>query len=339
MNLKKSIHKMKQWKIKDLVIKNQIVIAPMAGVSNLSFRSILASYQPGLIYSEMISDKAIVYRNEKTIAMTQVNSDEHPIALQLFGEDIKTMVLAAQYLDTKTDCDIIDINMGCPVPKVIKGSGGASLLKRPAYAFELAKAVVDAVNKPVTVKLRVGWDNQTINVIEMALGLQASGISALSIHGRTRSAMYSGSVDYDLIRQVKELLSIPVMANGDITTLAEAKHVLVYTKADAIMIGRGILGKPWFIKELIDGLDGLAYNEPDSEQRFNIARKHALNLIESVGEKHAMQQMRSHFTWYLKGMPRSHQIKNAITQMTSYEQFDRIIKEYQAELDKMVTYE
>ncbi|MEI7667634.1 MAG: tRNA dihydrouridine synthase DusB [Erysipelotrichaceae bacterium] len=330
---------MKQWKIKDLIIKNQIVIAPMAGVSNIAFRSILAQYQPGLIYSEMISDRAIVYRNAKTIAMTQVNLNEHPIALQLFGEDIKTMVLAAQYLDTETTCDIIDINMGCPVPKVIKGSGGASLLKRPSYAFQLAKAVVEAVNKPVTVKLRVGWDNQTINVLEMALGLQEAGISAISIHGRTRSAMYSGSVDYELIKQVKELVHIPVMANGDITTLAEAKHVLDYTKADAIMIGRGILGKPWFIQELIDGLDGLPYNEPDSASRFDIARKHALNLIETMGEKHAMQQMRSHFTWYLKGLPRSHHIKNSITQMTTYEQFDRIIKEYQAELDTMVTYE
>lgn len=319
---------MSAWKIRELTIQNQVVIAPMAGISNPAFRSILALYGPGLITSEMISDKAICFNNVKTLEMTKVYPNEHPISLQLFGEDVDSMVQAAIFLDTQTDCDIIDINMGCPVPKIVKGSGGASLLKDPERAFEIAKAVVEAVKKPVTAKIRIGWDKQSINAVDMAIGLEKAGISAIAVHGRTRSAMYSGDVDYDMIRQVKAAVKIPVIANGDIKTVESAKMVLAQTGCDAVMIGRGILGRPWFIKDLVDGLEGVDSDHTDLRERFRIAKLHASKLIELKGELTAMKEMRSHFNWYIAGLPHNHKIRNDVSQMTSYAQFDRIITDY-----------
>ena len=319
---------MSAWKIRDLTIANQVVIAPMAGISNPAFRSILALYGPGLITSEMISDKAICFNNVKTLEMTKVFPNEHPISLQLFGEDVESMVQAAIYLDQHTDCDIIDINMGCPVPKIVKGSGGASLLKDPQRAFAIAEAVVKAVKKPVTAKIRIGWDKNSLNAVEMAIGLEKAGISALAVHGRTRAAMYSGEVDYELIRQVKAAVSIPVMANGDIKTIEGAKEVLKLTGCDAVMIGRGILGRPWFIKDLVDGFEGKEPDETDLQEKFRIAKLHAAKLIELKGELTAMKEMRSHFNWYITGLPHNHKIRNDVSQMTSYAQFDRIITDY-----------
>jgi nifR3 family TIM-barrel protein len=319
---------MSAWKIRDIEIKNQVVVAPMAGISNPAFRSILALYGPGLIYSEMISDKAICFNNVKTLEMTKVYPNEHPIALQLFGEDVESMVKAAIFLDTQTDCDIIDINMGCPVPKIVKGSGGASLLKDPERAFAIAKAVVESVKKPVTAKIRIGWDKQNINAVEMAIGLEKAGISAISVHGRTRSAMYSGDVDYEIIRQVKAAVKIPVMANGDIKTLKGAQEVLELTGCDAVMIGRGILGRPWFINDLVHGLQDKETELVDLKERFRIAQLHAAKLIELKGELPAMKEMRTHFNWYIAGLPHNHKIRNDVSQMTSYAQFGKIIADY-----------
>lgn len=318
------------WKIKDLVLKNRIVIAPMAGVSNPAFRSIIKDYHPALIYSEMISDKAIVYKNIKTIEMTRVLADEHPMGLQLFGEDIESMVKAAVYLDQNTDCDVIDINMGCPVPKIVKGSGGASLMKTPDQAFKIVEAIVKEIQKPLTVKTRLGWDEAHLNVLEMAMGLEKAGASAISIHGRTRGAMYSGEARFDLIRQVKANAKIPIIANGDITSLAKAKEVLSITQADAIMIGRGVLGQPWFIEELIKGLNDEPFEMIDIHERFTIARRHAQKLIEFKGEEIALKEMRGHLSWYLKGLPNSHKVKEGISMMKSYVEFDRILKDYVA---------
>lgn len=276
----------------------------------------------------MISDKAIVYKNVKTIEMTQVFEDEHPIALQLFGEDIESMVEAAKYLDTQTQCDIIDINMGCPVPKIVKGSGGASLMKTPEHAFRIVEEIVKNVKKPVTVKIRLGWDDKSINVLHMAKGLELAGASAIAIHGRTRAQMYSGNATFDLIKQVKENANIPIIANGDITTVEQAKWVLEYTKCDAIMIGRGVLGQPWLVRELIEGLNGNPVSELTMIDRFDSARKHALKLIELKGEDIALKEMRSHLSWYLKGLPNSHKVKDRISQMKSFQEFDRILKDY-----------
>jgi nifR3 family TIM-barrel protein len=278
----------------------------------------------------MISDKAIVYKNKKTLEMCRVEPSEHPIALQLFGEEIETMVQAAIYLDTQTACDIIDINMGCPVPKVIKGSGGASLMKSPEHAYEIVRAIVNAVKKPVTVKIRIGWDNQNLTAPAFAKLMENAGASAIAVHGRTRAAMYGGKVNLEEIAKVKAAVSIPVIGNGDITDIASAREMLVKTNVDAIMVGRGILGNPWLIEELVAGLEGRETSGTVSiSHKFATARKHCLRLIELKGEKVAMKEMRGHFAWYLTALPHSHAVKNLISQMTEYAQFDRIVKDYE----------
>ncbi len=321
---------MSSWKIRDLTIANQVVIAPLAGISNPAFRTIAKEFGAGLVYSEMISDKAIVYRNKKTLEMCKVEPTEHPIALQLFGEDIDSMVQAAIYLDTMSDCDIIDINMGCPVPKIIKGSGGASLMKDPQRAEDIVRAIVHAVKKPVTVKIRIGWDNQHLTAPEFAKRLEAAGASAIAVHGRTRAAMYGGQVNLDEIARVKAAVSIPVIGNGDITDIGSAQEMLKKTKVDAIMVGRGILGNPWLIEELVAGLEGRELTGLITlTHKFDTARKHCLRLIALKGENIAMKEMRGHFAWYLAGLPRSHAVKNLISQMTEYVQFDRIVKDYE----------
>jgi nifR3 family TIM-barrel protein len=321
---------MARWKIRDLTIENQVLIAPLAGISNPAFRTIAKEFGAGLVYSEMISDKAIVYQNKKTLEMCRVEPTEHPIALQLFGEEIDSMVKAAIYLDTQTDCDIIDINMGCPVPKIVKGSGGASLMKTPEHAAAIVKAIVEAVKKPVTCKIRIGWDNQSLSAPEMAKLLEAAGASAIAVHGRTRAAMYSGKVNLEEIAKVKAAVKIPVIGNGDIVDLKSAKEMLEKTGVDAIMVGRGILGNPWLIEELVAGLDG---KEVESlvtiTHKFETARKHALRLIELKGENVAMKEMRGHFAWYVSGLKHSHAVKNLISQMTDYQTFDRIVKNYE----------
>lgn len=324
---------MKMWKIRDIEIKNQVIIAPMAGISNTAFRTLVAHYKPGLIYTEMVSDQAIVHGNQKTLDMTIVAADEHPIALQLFGEDIDTMTQAAIYLDQHSDCDIIDINMGCPVPKIVKGSGGAALMKEPEKAFALVDSIVKAVKKPVTVKMRLGWDSNHLNVVEMALGLEKAGASALAIHGRTRVQMYSGNADYSLIKAVKEAVNIPVIVNGDITSLEKAKQALKDTSADALMVGRGVLGQPWFIKELVEGLKGHSFEGVSVQERFDIARLHAQKLVELKGENLGIKEMRGQFGWYLKGLSHSRSVKEDISKMLSLVDFDRIMKNYQIELE------
>ena len=324
---------MKTWKIRDIEIQNQVTIAPMAGISNGAFRSLVAHYKPGIIYTEMVSDKAIVHGNERTLKMCEVYEGEHPIALQLFGEDVESMTEAAIYLDTQTNCDIIDINMGCPVPKIVKGSGGASLMKDPDKAVAIVESIVKHVKKPVTVKTRLGWDSKSLNVVEFAKRLEKAGASAIAIHGRTRVQMYEGNADYELIKQVKEALSIPVIVNGDITSTQKAEEVLAYTKADALMIGRGVLGRPWFVKEVIEALDGKKIEEISFEERFEIALLHAQRLVELKGENLGIKEMRGQLGWYLKGLPNSHKVKDDLAKMNSLEDFDRIMKNYQNELE------
>jgi len=321
---------MGSWKIRDVVIPNQVILAPLAGISNPAFRTIAKEFGVGLVYSEMISDKAICYSNKKTLEMCHVDPGEHPISLQLFGEDIDSMVQAAIYLDTQTDCDIIDINMGCPVPKIVKGSGGASLMKTPEHAAAIVKAIVAKVKKPVTCKIRIGWDNQSMDAPALARLLEAAGASAIAVHGRTRAAMYSGQVNLEEIAKVKAAVRIPVIGNGDITDVKSAREMLEKTGVDAIMIGRGALGNPWLIEELVASLENNESVKPITLQhKFETARRHAQRLVDLKGENVAMKEMRGHFAWYLTGLQRSHAVKNMISQMTDYAQFDRIVKDYE----------
>lgn len=302
-----------KWKIGNVEIENQVVLAPMAGVTNEAFRHICKELGAGLVVCEMISDKALSFNNEKTIKMTKVADNEHPLSMQIFGADIESLVYAAKWIEKNTGADIIDINMGCPVNKVAKkAQAGASLLKDPKKVYEITKAVVDAVNIPVTVKIRLGWDSESINAVENAIQIEKAGASAITVHGRTRAQMYSGKADLDEIKKVVEAVSIPVIANGDIIDYKSAKHMLDYTKAQAIMIGRGALGNPWIFKEVSEYLEnGTITPARTKREIYEMIMKQYNYLLELKGEHLAILEMRSHIGWYLKGIPYATQVKNA----------------------------
>lgn len=317
------------WRIRDIVIPNRVVIAPMAGISNPAFRIICKEFGAGLIYTEMVSDKALFYDNEKTIGMTDVEENEHPLTMQIFGHDIETMVFAAKLLDTKTNCDIIDINMGCPVTKIVKSNAGSALMKDIDHAIQMTKAIMESVHKPITVKMRIGWDSDHITCVELAKGLESIGVSALALHGRTKKQMYEGVADWSYIKQVKDAVSIPVMGNGDIRSGEDAKRMLEETGCDAVMIGRGVLGDPWLIKDIVTYLDtGIHMETVTLAEKFHLARMHAERLCQLKGERVGIREMRGHAAWYVKGLPKSHQLKDALTKMETIEEMLVILQAY-----------
>lgn len=326
------MHMPSKWNIGNVEIANRIVVAPMAGVSNPAFRTICKQFQPGLIYTEMISDKALYYQNKKTLEMTAVESNEHPLAMQLFGHDINTMVYAAKYLDEQCDCDIIDVNMGCPVNKVIKAHAGSALLLEEEHAVSLMQAIVQAVHKPVTVKMRIGFDKNHLNYISLAKQLEQIGVSAIALHARTRAQMYEGQADWSYIKELKKALYIPVIGNGDVKSAEDAKRMLEETGCDAVMLGRGVLGDPWLISQCVDYLETGAYAKlPSIQERFMIARTHAQRLCALKGEAVGMREMRSHAAWYVKGLHNSHMLKQTLSALTTYEQLDECLSAYEQE--------
>ena len=318
------------WKIGNVSLKNRVVLAPMAGISNTSYRKIIKEMGAGLIYAEMVSDKAICFSNEKTFDLLKMSEEERPIAQQIFGSDKESFIKAAQVIEETMHPDIIDINMGCPVPKVaVRAQAGSALLKDPDKVYEIVEAVVKAVNVPVTVKIRSGWDEKHINAVEIAKKCEQAGASAITIHGRTRAQGYSGHADWNIIKQVKESVSIPVIGNGDVTSCYEAKRMIDETGVDAVMIGRGVLGNPWLIKECVDYLnDGTEPKEVSFIDKVSMMRKHYQLLTEDKSEKLALLEIRSHIIWYLKGMPQSKEIKNKICQSKTTEDMFNIIDEY-----------
>lgn len=320
-----------KWKIGNVEIKNQLVLAPMAGISNTSYRKIIKGMGAGLIYAEMVSTNAITYGNEKTFNLLKMSEEERPIVQQIFGSDIKTFVAAAKLIEEKMHPDIIDINMGCPVPKVaVRAQAGSALLKNPEKIGEIVKAVVKSVNVPVTVKIRSGWDEKNINAVEVAKICEKNGASAIAIHARTRSEGYSGKANWDIIKKVKESVNIPVIGNGDITSPILAKKMLDETGCDAIMIGRGALGNPWIFKQCLKYLENNAIiEEPTNKEKIDMIKEHYRLLKEDKNEHIALLEIRTHALYYLKGMPESKIYKERICKSKNEEEFLNILKEYE----------
>ena len=318
-----------EWKIGNVKISNQVVLAPMAGICNSAYRQICKDMGCGLIYAEMVSDKAITYNNQKTIDMLYMTEKERPISQQIFGSDKESFVEAAKFIEKEMNPDIIDINMGCPVPKVaVRAQAGSALLKDLDKIFDIVSSVVSSVNVPVTVKIRSGWDSNHINAVEVAKVIEKAGASAICVHPRTRSQGYSGKADWNIIKEVKENVSIPVIGNGDIKSPEDAKRMLEETKCDAVMIGRGVLGNPWLIKNIVNYLDGKEVIDVSIVDRIDMCLKH-LKLLDSLkNEKLACLEIRNHISWYFKGIKGANELKNKVYQTTSIHDIILLLNEF-----------
>ncbi len=301
-----------------VALDNPVILAPMAGVCNPPFRILAKRLGAGMVCAEMVSDKALVHRNERTQHMVQIVPDEHPVSLQLVGYDKETMVMAAELVASGTNADIIDINMGCPVLKIHKNGSGAALAKDPFYAAEIVDAVVRRVDRPVTVKFRKGWDDDHVNAVEVAKAVEAAGAQAVTVHGRTAKQMYAGKADWSVIRQVKEAVAIPVIGNGDVNSPEEAARLLRETGCDGVMIGRAALGYPWIFREIAAYLaHGDIMAPPTAEERMAVAIEHLHLLVADKGEYIGVREMRKHAGWYVKGLPGSAQLRQAINEQDS----------------------
>lgn len=317
------------WKIGNVEIKNRIVFAPMAGISNEVFRGLIKEQNAGLIYSEMVSNMGIIYNSKNTIDMLKINEKERPISIQIFGSDLDSFIKAAKYVEENAKPDIIDINMGCPVPKVaVKSQAGSGLLKNPEKIYEIVKAVVDNVNIPVTVKIRAGWNNDNINCVEVAKLIEKAGASAIAIHPRTREQGYTGKANWEYIKKVKEAVSIPVIGNGDVKTIYDAEKMLKETGCDAVMIGRATMGNPWFINQCVEYIENNnIIDEPTYKERIDMLVKHYNLLKLNYNERKALLDIKTHALAYLKYIPNSKELKTKIAISKTEKEFLDCIEE------------
>lgn len=321
-------------KIGNVTLKNNVVLAPMAGVCNPAFRLIAKEFGCGLVCAEMVSDKAILHGNKKTMEMLYVDEREKPLSLQIFGGDKESLVSAVKYVDENTNADIIDINMGCPVPKVTKCDAGARWLLDPGKIYDMVSYAVEAAKKPVTVKMRIGWDEEHIYAVENAMAVERAGGAAVSVHGRTREQLYTGKANWDIIREVKQAVSIPVIGNGDVFTPEDAKRMLDQTGVDGVMIGRGALGNPWMLYRTVHYLEtGELLPEPSPGEKIRIAFVHLDRLIALKGEHQAIREMRKHLAWYLKGLPGAHKVKDAVMELNSRDEVEAVLNAYVQSLE------
>ncbi|EGT3681150.1 tRNA dihydrouridine synthase DusB [Clostridioides difficile] len=307
-------------KIGNLELKNKVFLSPMAGVTDLPFRLICKEQGCGLLYTEMINGKALCYDDENTKKMLKIEEEEHPVAVQIFGSEPEFMGRAAEIMNDYSN-EILDINMGCPAPKVVKNGDGSALMKNPKLAEEVLRAVVKNSKKPVTLKIRKGWDDNSVNAVEIAKIAEDCGISALAIHGRTREQFYSGKADWDIIAEIKKNLSIPVIGNGDVFTIEDSINMLDKTGCDAIMIGRGAQGNPWIFKRINHYMNtGEILPEPTLNEKISTAIKHLKLAVEEHGEYVAVREMRKHIAWYLKGLRNSAKLRDEINKIEDYQE-------------------
>ena len=307
-------------KIGNLELKNKVFLSPMAGVTELPFRLICKEQGCGLLYTEMINGKALCYDDENTKKMLKIEEEEHPVAVQIFGSEPEFMGRAAEIMNDYSN-EILDINMGCPAPKVVKNGDGSALMKNPKLAEEVLRAVVKNSKKPVTLKIRKGWDDNSVNAVEIAKIAEDCGISALAIHGRTREQFYTGKADWDIIAEIKKNLSIPVIGNGDVFTIEDSINMLDKTGCDAIMIGRGAQGNPWIFKRINHYMNtGEILPEPTLNEKISTAIKHLKLAVEEHGEYVAVREMRKHIAWYLKGLRNSAKLRDEINKIEDYQE-------------------
>ena len=315
-------------KIRNIQLDNEVFLSPMAGVTDLPFRLICKEKGCGMLYTEMINAKALCYDDENTKKMLNLEDDGHPVAVQIFGSDPEYMGKAASIMNQYTN-DILDINMGCPAPKVIKNGDGSALMRNPKLAAEVLTAVVKNSEKPVTLKIRKGWDDNSVNAVEIAKIAEECGISALAIHGRTREQFYSGKADWDIIAEIKQSINIPVIGNGDVFDVQDAVNMLEKTKCDAIMIGRGSQGNPWIFNRINHYMKtGEVLPEPTLEEKISTAIKHMNLAVAEHGEYVAVREMRKHIGWYLKGLKNSAKYRDQINKITDYKEVISMLEEY-----------
>jgi nifR3 family TIM-barrel protein len=315
-------------KIKNLEFENNVFLAPMAGVTDIAFRGLCKEMECGLVYTEMVSAKALFYGSENTKNMLGVSEEERPVAVQIFGNDPFVMAKSCDLFNKDNDICIIDINMGCPAPKIVKNGEGSALMKNPKLAAEIVKEVKKASTKPVTVKFRKGFDANNINAVEFAKELEQAGADAITVHGRTREQMYQGKADWGIIRLVKEAVNIPVIGNGDVVNCEDAVCLFENTRCDGIMIGRGSMGNPWIFKQISQKLRGEDMSYPTGEERLNLCLKHYKRSLHYNGEDIAVREMRKHIGWYIKGLGNNKEIKDKVNYERESYKVIKILENY-----------